>query len=107
MKDRTIGNWWPMNHWTDSKIRVHGLYCTIALLLRALMWRRAKAANTHLSMKRLLSELDNMRQVVNIYPKKRRHKSERRQAVLSRTSELQEKLIAVLGLTEEPQSLLG
>ena len=100
MKDRTTGNWWPMNHWTDSKIMVHGLYCTIALLLRALMLRRVEAANMHLSMKRLLSELDDMRQVVNIYPKKSRQKTERRQVVLSRTSELQDKLINVLRLKE-------
>lgn len=101
MKDRTTGNWWPMNHWTDSEIRVHGLYSTIALLLRTLMWRRVKAANIHLSMKRLLSELDDMRQVVNIYPKKHRQKTERKQVVFSRTSELQEKLVAVLGLKEQ------
>jgi transposase len=107
MKDRTTGSWWPMNHWTDSKIAVHGLYCTIALLLRALMLRRVEAAKMHLSMKRLLSELDNMRQVINIYPKKRRQKTERRQAVLSRTSELQDKLIDVLGLKEEQTALLG
>ena len=34
MKDRHIGAWWPLHHWTDSKIQVHGLYGTIALLLR-------------------------------------------------------------------------
>jgi len=107
MKDRTTGNWWPMNHWTDSKIRVHGLYCTIALLLRAVIARRVKAAKIHLSMKRLLSELDNMRQVVNIYPAKGRQKTERRQAVLSRTSELQDKLIDILGLRDEQNTLLG
>jgi transposase len=107
MKDRTTGSWWPMNHWTDSKIGVHGLYCTIALLLRALMLRRVKAAKMDLSMKRLLSELDNMRQVINIFPKKRRQKAERRQAVLSRTSELQDKLIDTLGLKEEQNALLG
>jgi hypothetical protein len=52
MKDRTTGSWWPLNHWTDSKIRVHGLYCTIAfaLLLMVLMLRRAKAAGITLSM---------------------------------------------------------
>ena len=61
----------------------------------------------HLSMKRLLSELDNMRQVINVYLKKRRQKTERRQAVLSRTSELQDKLIDVLGLKEEQNALLG
>ena len=107
MKDRATGSWWPMNHWTDSKIGVHDLYCTIALLLRALMLRRVKAAKIDLSMKRLLSELDNMRQVVNIYPKKRQQKTERRQAVLSRTSELQDKLIDVLGLKEDQKLLLG
>ena len=107
MKDRTTGTWWPMNHWTDSKIKVHGLYCTIALLLRAMMWRRVKAAKIHLSMKRLLSELHNMRQVINIYPKKRQQKTERRQAVLSRTSELQDKLVDVLGLKEDQNALLG
>lgn len=107
MKDRTTGNWWPMNHWTDSKIRVHGLYCTIALLLRALMWRRVKAAKIHLSMKRLLSELDDMRQVINIYPKKRRQKTERRQTVFSRTSKLQDKLVDTLGLGEERNARLG
>ncbi len=101
MKDRTTGSWWPMNHWTDSKIRVHGLYCTIALLLRAVMLRRIKGAKIHLSMKRLLSELDNIRQVINIYPKKRRQKVERKQAVLSKTSELQDKLLDILGLPKE------
>ena len=100
-------SWWPMNHWTDSKIAVHGLYCTIALLLRALMLRRVHAAKMHLSMKRLLSELDNMRQVINIYPKKRRQETGRRQVVLSRTSELQDKLIDVLGLKEDQNVLLG
>ena len=105
MKDRTTGNWWPMNHWTDSKIMVHGLYCTIALLLRALMLRRVEAAGMQISMKRLLAELDNIRQVVNIFPKKGRQKAERQQAILSRTSELQDKLVAVLGLDEEKPDL--
>jgi transposase len=40
MKDRTTGSWWPLNHWTDSKLRVHGLYCSMAQLLRSVMWRR-------------------------------------------------------------------
>ena len=107
MKDRTHGTWWPLNHWTDSKIRVHGLYCTLALLLRGLMWRRAKAAKVKLSMCRLLSELDDLRQVINIYPKKRLQKVERKQAVLTKTSELQENLIAILHLRKEENGVLG
>jgi len=107
MKDRSHGNWWPMNHWTDPKIHVHALYCSLALLLRALMWRRVKAAGLSLSIKRLLSELDDMRQVVNIYPKKRRQKTQRRQAVLGKTSELQDRLIEILGLRDDESSVLG
>ena len=99
--------WWPMNHWTDSKIQVHALYCSLALLLRALMWRRVKAAGLSLSTKRLLRELDDMRQVVNIYPKKRRQQIQRKQTVLSKTSELQDRLIEILGLGEEESAVLG
>ena len=96
-----------MHHWTDSKIQVHGLYCTIALLLRALMWRRVQAAGVSLPLKRLLSELDEVREVVNVYPKKRRQKTQRSQAVLSKTSELQDRLIAVLGLRDKHNASLG
>ncbi len=61
----------------------------------------------HRAMKRVLSELGNMRQGINIVPEKRAQKTERRQAVLSRTSELQDKLIDALGLREEQNGLLG
>jgi len=107
MKDRKSGTWWPLNHWTDSKIKIHGLYCTIALLLRALMWRRITKAGVRLSMNRLLLELDDIREVINIYAKKRGQRTVRRQSVLSRTSELQDKLIAILGLKEEVNRVLG
>lgn len=98
MKDRNYGTWWPMHHWTTSKIKVHGLYCSIALLLRALIWRRVNQKGLSLPMKRLLSELDDIREVVNVYPKKRGQKSPRQQSVLTRRSELQEKLINILEL---------
>ena len=71
MKDRHIGAWWPLHHWTDSKIQVHGLYCTIAVLLRALLWRRAHRAGLHLSMSGLLEKLSQMRQVINVFPSRR------------------------------------
>lgn len=98
MKDRNTGSWWPLYHWTDSKIKVHGLYCTIALLLRALTWRRIRQAGLNLSIKRMLAELDAIREVVNVYPGKRRQKSERRQTVLTKTSELQQQMISILTL---------
>ena len=72
MKDRTTGSWWPLNHWTDSKLRVHGLYCSTAQLLRSVMWRRVRRAGVKISLKRLLSELDDIREVINLYPKQRK-----------------------------------
>ena len=107
MKDRNTGSWWPMYHWTDSKIKVHGLYCTIALLIRAVMFRRIRGAGLHLSMKRVLSELDAIREVVNIYPRKRRQKTERKQAVLTKTSEVQQQLMSILMLKKEENGILG
>ena len=107
MKDRNTGSWWPMYHWTDSKIKVHGLYCTIALLIRALMFRRTRKAGLRLSMKRILSELDAIREVVNIYPRKRRQKTERKQAVLTKISEVQQQLMSILMLKKEQNGILG
>ena len=106
-KDRRTGTWWPLYHWTDSKIRVHGLYCSIALLLRALAFRRAKRAGLPLSMARFLSELDGIREVINIYPRKRRQKAHRKQSVLTKRSELQARLMGVLGLKKEQDQVLG
>ena len=107
MKDRQTGSWWPLHHWTDSKIRVHGLYCTIALLLRALALRRVRRAGLTLSMQRFLSELDAIREVINIYPKKRGTKTTRQQTVLTKTSELQDRILAILGLSKEEIEDLG
>lgn len=103
MKDRHIGSWWPLHHWTDSKIQVHGLYCTIAVLLRALLWRRVRQAGLRLSMKGLLDELEQLRQVINVYPARRTGQAVRQQAVLTKRNDVQEKLLEVLGL-QTPQS---
>jgi transposase len=97
-KDRHTGSWWPMHHWTDSKIRVHGLYCTIAQLLRALLLRRVRQAGVKISLKRLLAELGGIREVINIYPRRRGQKGPAQQTVLSRRSKLQSRLTSILGL---------
>jgi len=107
IKDRVMGSWWPINHWTDSNIRVHGLYCTIALLLRALLLHRVKQAGLRLSMKRVLSELDAIREAVNIYPRKRHQKKEQKQTVLPATSELQQRLMSILAIKKEENGVLG
>jgi transposase len=103
MKDRHIGAWWPLHHWTDSKIQVHGLYCTLAVLLRALLWRRARQAGLRLSMSGLLNKLGQLRQVINVFPAKRAGQPKPEQEVLTKRDETQEKLIEILGL-QPPKS---
>ena len=105
MKDRATGTWWPLNHWTDQKIRVHGLYCTIAVLLRALIRRRAARAGMTMPMNRLLAELDGIREVVNVYRRRPRAKEPRQQTVLTRMNEIQERLVELLELKAGMASL--
>ena len=88
MKDRTTGSWWPLNHWTDSKLRVHGLYCSMAQLLRSVMWRRIRQAGLNMSLRRLLSQLDGIREVINLYPKRRKSAQKPQQTVLTRMSKV-------------------
>ena len=107
MKDRRIGSWWPMHHWTDSKIRVHGLYCTIAMLLRGLLLRRIRQAGIEISMTRLLLELQEIREVINVYPRKRGQLAACQQTVLSKTNELQDRLMAILALQGPRKQVLG
>lgn len=107
MKDRQTGSWWPMHHWTDSKINVHALYCTIALLIRALMFRRLNQAGLSLSMKRVLTELGSIREVVNIFPKKGKQKKERKQSILTKFSETQHQIMSVLSLEAFENDKLG
>lgn len=89
MKDRKTGSWWPMFHWTDQKIKVHGLYCTLTLLLRALMMRKAHAAGINMSINKLHEKLDGIREVINVYVKDRKKTT---QSVVSRMDETQQRL---------------
>jgi transposase len=107
MKDRDIGSWWPLYHWTDQKINVHSFYCTIAVLLRALAHRRVKDAGIDISMKRLLAELDEIKEVLVLYPRKRGANTEPQHTVLSKTSELQQSLLSILGVKLEEIAPLG
>jgi transposase len=107
MKDRRIGSWWPMHHWTDSKIRVHGLYCTVAMLLRGLLLRRVHRAGIRISMKRLLRELEAIREVINVYPRKRGQHAARQHTVLSKRNERQDRLLSILALPRPEEHVLG
>jgi hypothetical protein len=75
------------------------LYCSIALLLRGLACRRVQQAGVKVTMKRLLGELGAIREVVTIYPRRRnQQRRQHQQTVLTKTNELQEQLIKILGM---------
>lgn len=90
MKDRKIGSWWPMFHWTDQMIRVHGLYCSLSLLLRALIMKRVQEAGVSISMITLHRKLLDIREVLNIFPKgEKKHVA---RSVVSKMDETQQRL---------------
>ncbi len=101
-KDRNTGCWWPLNHWTDQKIKVHGLYCTITLLMRSLMIMKTRQENINLSLGRLHQSLKGIKQVINIYPKQKGpgNKKERKTHTLTKMDEIQEKLFELFKMKD-------
>jgi len=61
MKDPKVVSFSPMSHFTESKIRVHVLYCVLALMVARLMVREAHQAGIHLSVRALLHSLAGSR----------------------------------------------
>lgn len=102
MKDRKTGTWWPMFHWTDQKIRVHGLYCSLSLLLRALIMKKIQEASMPMSINRLHDKLSGIREVLNVFPK--RKNKQLAQSVVSKMDEVQQRLF---DLFEMEQYLLS
>jgi transposase len=60
------GPWWPMCHWTDSKVRVHAFYCYLALLLLAILQRRLQEAGVTLSVDRCIDRLKALQETLVI-----------------------------------------
>ena len=58
-------------------------------------------------MKRLLRELQEIREVINVYPRKRSQRAARQQTVLSKTNELQDRLLSILALHRPEERVLG
>lgn len=85
------GLWWPLNHWTDSKIRVHALYCFLALVLLAILQLELRQAGLRLSVDRALDRLEGMRESLVVY-------AEGADRVVEDMDEPQQRLAQVLGL---------
>ena len=59
------------------------------------------------AMKRLLRELGSIREVVNVYPRKQGQRTPHQQTVLTRTNELQDRLLSILALPRPEERILG
>lgn len=97
MKDRRTGSWWPMHHWTDQKIFVHGLYCSLTLLIRALIMRKVKKAGLLISMGSLHNKLKNISEVLNVFPEKRKGRDQC-QSVVSKMDDVQKKYFELFSM---------
>lgn len=67
MKNPFLVSWSPMWHWTDSKIRVHALYCILALILAGLLQRQLFQQGIRISVDQMLSELNDIAEIENFY----------------------------------------
>lgn len=69
MKNVDYLRWQPAYHWTDQKIRVHGFYCVLGLLLSSLARKVIVESGVPVSLPELLKELNAIREVAVIYPR--------------------------------------
>jgi transposase len=60
-------DWQPMFHWTDSKIRVHGLYCVLGFFLLAVLRQELTQAGLRLGFNAILNELTSMQELELTY----------------------------------------
>ncbi len=98
MKDRKTGSWWPMFHWTDQMIRVHGFYCSLSLLLQALIMKRVKDTGISISMNRLHEKLSDIREVLNVYSTKKGKRTT--QSVISKMDDIQKQLFEMFKMNQ-------
>ena len=95
-KSRKNGCWWPLYHYTDQKIKVHGLYCSISMLLQSLIQRKLKQNNINLSMERLLRELSQIKEVINYYPiKNKSSKHLTKNSTFTKMDEVKQRLFSL------------
>jgi len=93
------GLWWPMFHWTDSKIRVHALYCFFALLLLSIVRNQLREAGLTISIERALERLGEIQESLVVYA------DATHERVLSNLEEGNVRLAEVLGILDLARQL--
>jgi len=88
----------PIYHWTDQKIRVHGLYSVAALMLVNLAWREAKRAGLDLSPNEVMDALSAIRETTVLYPPSKGPGKPRVVHKLTRIDQTQQRLFELFEL---------
>ena len=99
MKNMAFLRWQPAYHWTDQKLKVHGFYCVLGLLLSTLARKQAFEAGIDLSLPATLKELSAIREVAISYPKGTLARARDHMAI-SRMSPRQRRLAEALNLAK-------
>jgi transposase len=96
MKDPEVVSFSPMFHWTDQKIRVHVVYCVLALTIARLFCRQAAHQGLEMSARELLSTLSGIEETVLLYQGNRGLPMARR--MLTDMDPVQQQLFDLFGL---------
>jgi transposase len=88
----------PQHHWTDQKMRVHVFTCVIALMLVSLLRRELHHKGIDLSIRRILQQLDDIREMVMVFPPQGRDREPTVRTALTQMSPEQRQLYDALGL---------
>ena len=105
-KDREFASFSPAFHWTDQKLRVHAFYCTLALMIVALIERQIRHASIELDglplgPKLALRRLSEIHEVTSIYPPAGgRQGRPRVRTTLAEMDDTQRHLFDTLGLSD-------
>lgn len=97
MKDPRCLTFRPAHHWTDQKLRVHALYCVVALMIASLLRRQLAKAGIRVSLAAMIEQLSKIREVSYLMPGDR-GESPRVRTVLSTLDERQRRMLDTLAL---------
>lgn len=97
MKDPRCLTFRPVFHWTDQKLRVHALYCVVALMILTLLRRRLALAGVSVSLARMVEQLSAIREVSLLF-RDTNAESPRARTVLSDLDDEQKQMLDVLDL---------
>jgi len=68
MKDPHVLTFRPIHHWTDQKLRVHALYCVLALMVLNLLRRKLAQVGITISTARMIERLAEIHEVAVFFP---------------------------------------